>query len=382
MPSAAADSNSGSAMQWARLRVGEQLAARGVYGLVWLDYELIVRERFGSNVAFVAVGAPITDSVPPLVGLEAEIKALKGVPGNELRLPNVSIVSASGAGPRLNMLFFSFEAQDGYLMVVSRSIMDPNLEVEFSRQIRARLMAETEASAKSHELARANAELRAANSNLEQFAAIVTHDLKSPMRGVRYLVDAIEAAIGTSDNETARAKLEELRRQTTRVSSMLSALLHYSSAGLSQEAIESVDTLALVNEIVCSMPSCGIDVAIRGSWPELKTLAAPLDLTLRNLIDNAIKHNDRENGHLVLACADLGHALEITIEDDGPGIAPEHHAAIFLPFRTLGSEGEGMGLAIVQKMVDAVGGAIALSSNPPQRRGTTFKVMWPKQIAL
>jgi len=84
----------------------------------------------------------------------------------------------------------------------------------------------------------------------------------------------------------------------------------------------------------------------------------------------------------VIACADKGCDLEITIEDDGPGIAPEHHASVFLPFRTLGSTGEGMGLAIVQKMVDAAGGAITLASNPGERRGTTFKIRWPKQIAL
>ena len=118
------------------------------------------------------------------------------------------------------------------------------------------------------------------------------------------------------------------------------------------------------------------------AWPTLETVLAPLDLTLRNLIDNTVKHHDRDTGLLRIACADAGSTIEITIEDDGPGIAPEHHASIFLPFRTLANGGEGMGLAIVQKMVDAAGGAISLSSNPAERRGTTFKVRWPKQIAL
>ena len=55
---------------------------------------------------------------------------------------------------------------------------------------------------------------------------------------------------------------------------------------------------------------------------------------------------------------------------------------MFLPFRTLGSSGEGMGLAIVQKMLDAVGGTIALQSDPVRQRGATFIVRWPKEIAL
>jgi signal transduction histidine kinase len=143
-----------------------------------------------------------------------------------------------------------------------------------------------------------------------------------------------------------------------------------------------VETLALVTEIVRSLPHRGIEVDIRGTWPTLDTLVAPLDLALRNLIDNTVKHHDRNSGRVRIGCADLGSVIEITIEDDGPGIAPEHHASVFLPFRTLANGGEGMGLAIVQKMVDAAGGTIALSSNPAERRGTTFIVRWPKQIAL
>ncbi len=53
-----------------------------------------------------------------------------------------------------------------------------------------------------------------------------------------------------------------------------------------------------------------------------------------------------------------------------------------MPFRTLGGDGGGMGLAIVQKMVDAAGGSISVDSDPAQRRGTIFRVKWPKSIAL
>lgn len=380
MPSAADGFDLDCPMTRARLHAGELLAARGVYGLVWLDEDLIVRNRYGSITDFIEVGAPLALSVLPAAGLEDEIKALKCSRDSMLRLPNVSTVTAEGTGPRLTLLFYSFASV--YIMIVAAAATDAGLEMELSRQVRARLMAEAEAAAKSRELARANADLKVLNANLEQFAAIVTHDLKAPMRAVRYLVDEIETALGAGDTEAARGRLHELRLQSTRLSSMLSALLHYSSAGLGQQAIESVDTLALVNEVVRSLPHQGIVVDIRGTWPTLETVLAPLDLTLRNLIDNTVKHHDRDTGLLRIACADAGSTIEITIEDDGPGIAPEHHASIFLPFRTLANGGEGMGLAIVQKMVDAAGGAISLSSNPAERRGTTFKVRWPKQIAL
>ena len=267
-------------------------------------------------------------------------------------------------------------------MVVSHAEMDTKLAVELSRQVRGRLMAEAEAAAKSQELARTNADLKIANSNLEQFAAIATHDLKAPMRALGYLADEIESAIAADDSDRARVKLAELRDQAKRVSSMLSALLHYSSAGRSDASIESVDVRELVDEIVRSLPRGTVEVTLQGLWPRIDTLAAPLALTLRNLIDNTIKHHDRGKGELMITCADASKELEITLSDDGPGIAPEHHASMFLPFRTLGSGGGGMGLAIVQKMLDAVGGSITLQSDPALKRGTTFKIRWPKKIAL
>jgi signal transduction histidine kinase len=381
MPSAAADCDLDPLVR-ARLHAGDLLAERGVYGLVWLDEDLIVRNRYGSITDFIEIDSPLTDSVLPAVGLEEEIKALKGCNKSMLRLPNVSIATETGPGPRLTLLFYAFDPAVPYIMIVAASAQQSELELELSRQVRARLMAEAEAAAKSQELARANAELRVLNDNLEQFAAIATHDLKAPMRAVRYLVDEIDAAIGAGNTDTAHDKLHELRRQSTRLSSMLSALLHYSSTSLSKRSVETVDTLALVREVVHSLPHRGVDVDIAGSWPTFDTLVAPLDLTLRNLIDNSVKHHDRDKGSIRIVCADVGSAIEITVEDDGPGIAPEHHASIFLPFRTLASSGEGMGLAIVQKMIDAAGGAITLTSDPAERRGTTFRIRWPKQIAL
>jgi signal transduction histidine kinase len=382
MPSVAADFDLNCPLVRARLHAGALLAARGVYGIVWLDDDLIVRSRYGSITDFINEGVPLSDSVLPVVGLEEEIKALRSTKDQMLRLPNVSTVTEAGPSPRLTLLFYAFEEAIPFIMIVAAAAAHTNLEIELSRQVRARLMAEAEAAAKSKELARANADLKVLNTNLEQFAAIVTHDLKSPMRAVGYLVDEIETAVGVSDTETARGKLNELRRQSTRLSSMLSALLHYSSTGLSQQSIQTVDTLALVTEVVRSLPHQGIEIDIRGNWPTLDTLQAPLDLALRNLIDNTVKHHDRGTGILRLACSDAGSAIEITVEDDGPGIDPAHHAAVFLPFRTVSNGGDGMGLAIVQKMIDAAGGVITLSSNPAVRRGTTFRIRWPKQIAL
>jgi signal transduction histidine kinase len=379
MPSADAGFDA-SQLPLLRRRAGELLAGRGVFGLVWLDADLKVQASFGTLVDFIAMGCPLSRSLPPLIGLEADVKALKA--GETLRVPSVTIIAASGPGPRLNLVFHAPEEDGLILLVVSPAELDAKLADELSREIRGRLMAEAEVAAKSQALARSNADLKIANSNLEQFATIATHDLKAPMRALGFLADEIDKAIGEGDMEAARRRLAELRGQAGRVSSMLSALLHYSSAGRTDASIESVDVRDLICEIVRSLPRGTVEVRLSGEWPRIETLAAPLALALRNLIDNTIKHHDRSQGELLIACADAGKDLELTLADDGPGIAPEHHASMFLPFRTLGSGGEGMGLAIVQKMLDAVGGSIVLESDPAKKRGTTFTIRWPKQIAL
>ena len=318
----------------------------------------------------------------PVVGLEEEIKALRAAKDQMLRLPNVSTVTAAGPGPRLNVLFYAFDETIPFIMIVAAA----------AARHQPRDRAEPSGSRPPHgggggrrQVEGAGARQRrldGANTNLEQFAAIVTPRPQVADAGRGYLVDEIETAVGASDTETARGKLNELRRQSTRLSSMLSALLHYSSAG-AQPAVDPDGRYPRAGDGDRALAAAPRD---RDRHPRLLAhigyAAAPLDLALRNLIDNTVKHHDRGTGILRLACSDAGSAIEITVEDDGPGIDPAHHAAVFLPFRTVSNGGDGMGLAIVQKMIDAAGGAITLSSNPAVRRGTTFRIRWPKQIAL
>ena len=372
---AAADFESENAVR-ERLRAGDLLAARGAFGMVWIDHDLIVRRRFGTLADFVALGVPLVDTLPAVLGLEDDLAALRHDPDEVLRLPNVSLISAAGAGPRLSLAFYPLEHQ--YLLVISHAASGGNLEIELSRQVRARLMAEAAVVAKSHELTLANAELRIANAKLEQFALIVAHDLKAPMRALSRMAEEIEEAVTGGDAPSSHTKLEELRRQIGRLSSMLSGLLIYSSAGPRDLAIEQVDVGAMVADIVRSLPQRRMQIDIRGSWPRLETFAVPLDLVLRNLIDNAVKHHDRDAGRILLTCVDHPTALEILVSDDGPGIPRQHRESIFLPFRSLSGNGEGMGLAIVQKMVAAAQGSIRVRDNTDQTRGVTFIVHWPK----
>jgi signal transduction histidine kinase len=382
-PSAAVDtdgSEPGRNLGDALIAAARFFADREVYGLAWIDRDLIVRDVYGSKAAFIARDQPITDSVFPFIGSEEYIASFQTDPTQSMELPGVVLVVSADQQQRYNLSLFWSPAQEHYLLLIARASIDATLEIELLRHVRARLMAEAETKAKSQALARAN-------RDLEDFAGIVSHDLKAPMRALQYMTDEVDSALARGSLNAARAQLEWIRGQTRRMSSMLSGLLDYSSIGRKIEAIETVDLAGMAQSIRDGVPhGAGMEVIIEGEWPSLETLRAPLDLVLRNLVDNAIKHHDHQRGTVRLGCSDKVDSLILTVTDDGPGIAPQHREVIFLPFRTLAvgdtapTAGVGLGLALVQRTVEGVGGQIRVISDRDQARGTTFEVVWPKKV--
>ena len=358
------------------------LAERGILGLLWVDEALEITARYGKLVAFAEIGEPLTSELLPLMGLENEIKALRVELGATLEMPAVTMAMLPAPVPKSNISVFWSQNESSYLVLLTPHSDSTGLELELSRQIRARLMAESESKHKSEELKRANGELAKVNRELEEFASIISHDLKAPMRHMRYMVDDIEQLLGDKISEEAVEKLDAVRRQSKRMSGMLTALLDYASAGRKDEVAETVNTRTLVSSILQSInvPE-RFTIELTGEWPEIVTYAAPLDLVLRNLIDNAIKHHDRQDGTIQLRGTEEDDALLVRVKDDGPGIPQNLLGSIFEPFRRISpahSEGHGMGLAFVKKCIDATGGKLEIQSDSRQKRGSVFLLRWPK----
>lgn len=377
-PPSTAVGSDGEASAQARLAAGAVLAERGVFGFLWLDAELVVRARYGRLVDFVMMGERVGDSLLPLLTFDAEIEATRAEPGRVFDVPSVSIMMPDAPRGRLNLTVMWMPESQQYLVLVSRAQSRSDLEQHLIQETRGRLMAEADARALATQLTRAN-------RDLEEFASIISHDLRAPMRAMRYLTEDAQTALGATDMTVLAQKLGQIGEQARRLSSMLNALFEYSRAGYKQDVVEHVDTYQLVCAIVRSLPErAGVRILVKGAWPGLDTLAAPLDLVVRNLIDNAIKHHDRAEMEIVVSAEDQADLVVIDVSDDGPGIDPKHHAAILLPFRTLSPAPEanssGMGLAVVTRTLETVGGQLQVHSDPGRRRGTTFRVLWPKTI--
>ena len=114
--------------------------------------------------------------------------------------------------------------------------------------------------------------------------------------------------------------------------------------------------------------------------PSIRSERPPLEIVLRNLIENAIKHHHQPGaGVIQVTGRRRGELVEFCVADNGPGIAPQFHERIFEVFQTLRPrdevEGSGMGLAIVKKTVESAGGAIWVQSAAGE--GTAFFFTWP-----
>lgn len=359
------------------------LADDRLFSAVWVDRSLLAVARFGPLAGLVETGQPLIASLPVLFGFEEEIVALSrpSAPADaSVRIVSVAILGRKGSTPKLNLHVYFAPELDHYLVLIARADLMTPAQIELAGETRRRLIAEAE-------LERTNAELARANRDLAEFAHIISHDLRGPMRALRYMTEDLGAALdaGVVDPGLAAQALTDIRAQVARMSGMMTGLLAYSRAGRKEEVRSVVDTRRLVEAIASSLrPPAGIAVRIEGDWPRAQTLEAPLDLAIRNLIDNAIKHHDRGHGVIRAGCTTGQDTLEITIGDDGPGIAAEHHGAVFKPFVKLkggeDSESSGIGLSIVRRAVEAAGGTLRLTSPVAEGRGTMFTMIWPAAI--
>jgi PAS domain S-box-containing protein len=232
-------------------------------------------------------------------------------------------------------------------------------------------------------MAQQAAELARSNADLEQFAYVVSHDLRAPLRSIRNLAQWTDEKVPDEAPTEVRSNLALMQNRARRLETLIDDLLRYSAAGRDAEAIRRVDTTKLVAEVVELLaPPAGIEVSAEPDLPVFDTEKTALEQVLRNLIGNSIKHHDRPKGRIVVSAERRRDEFVFAVADDGPGIPERHHARVFEAFEKLESrnqvEGTGLGLALVKRLVDSHGGRVWLESG--SERGLTVRFTWPKRI--
>jgi len=225
------------------------------------------------------------------------------------------------------------------------------------------------------------AQLAAANTALNEFAYVVSHDLKAPLRAVSQLAQWISEDYTAVLDDEGKRKLDLMHGRIGRMHNLIDGILQYSRIGRVEEDRRPVDLDALVREVIESLsPPPHIRVAVESSLPVVIADRVRVQQVFQNLIANAIKFMDKPEGRITIGCEEAGACWRFHVTDNGPGIDPRYHDKVFGIFQTLmprdQQEGTGIGLALVKKIVEGYGGKVELQSQVGT--GCSFSFTVPK----
>jgi signal transduction histidine kinase len=225
-------------------------------------------------------------------------------------------------------------------------------------------------------VARVMQELERSNAALDEFAHVVSHDLKAPLRSIINYAKWTVEDLGGSLSGDAAEHLANLQAQVVRMQRLIDGVLSFARAGRQRSEPEAVDVAGVVREVVQMLaPPPGVRIVADDELPAIVTERVPLQQVLYNLVANAIAHGGAGVTVRVTA-ARRGDEVEFAVADDGPGVPAESRDRIWRLFDTAGSgDGTGIGLAVVKRLVEDRGGGIWL--DPDAARGATFRFTWP-----
>jgi signal transduction histidine kinase len=222
--------------------------------------------------------------------------------------------------------------------------------------------------------------LRRKNEELDQYAHIVSHDLKAPLRGIDNVVTWIEEDHNHELSPKMREYIGLIKGRVNRAENLIRGILSYSRVGRETPDREEVDLNQLMIEILETVPTKpGIKIHVDKGLPVIWTERIPLQQVLTNLISNANNYHDKVPGWINVKFTRRRDHYLFTVEDNGPGIAKVYHDKIFMIFQTLHErdtvESTGVGLAIVRKVLTDRKQEIEVESEPG--KGSKFSFTWP-----
>ncbi|EAS20801.1 histidine kinase/response regulator [Flavobacteria bacterium BBFL7] len=222
-------------------------------------------------------------------------------------------------------------------------------------------------------------ELSLQNQELSDYAHMVSHDLKSPLRSIDALATWLNEDYSSSLGNTGVEHLDLIRSNVHKMDLLINGILEYSTIGKTKVSLYDVDLQKIVADIlsIIHVPD-HIEVSILNPLPTIQGDKYRVQQLFQNLIDNAIKYNDKEKGEITIDVKDLSDKWEFSIKDNGSGIDQVYFEKIFNVFQKLENDvnSSGIGLSIVKKVVELYQGKIWVESELD--RGTTFYFTLPK----
>ncbi len=210
-------------------------------------------------------------------------------------------------------------------------------------------------------------ELAEKNKDLDDFAYIVSHDLKAPLRGIKTLSDWIYQDYSDALGEDGKEQLLLLQKRVVRMRNFIESLLEYARIGRMQLKEEQFDLQESILKIIDSLqPLENCDIKIRTTLPVIFAKKLRIEQVFQNLISNAIKYNDKPQGLIEISHEESDNFYTFKVKDNGMGIDEKYFDKIFQIFQTLEArdtyESTGIGLSIVKKIIETHKGKIKVKS--------------------
>ncbi len=260
-----------------------------------------------------------------------------------------------------------------------------HLEEKMQQQVSANAKPEGEA-AECKQAEEREAELLAkvenANRELKDFAYIVSHDLKAPLRGIKTLASWLFADYGDKFDTNGKEQMRLLMSRVDRVNKLIDGVLEYSRVGRVKEKPVQVDLNKLIPEVIGMIaPPENITITVENKLPTIEFEPTRITQVFQYLLGNAVKYMDKPQGQIKVGCVENDGFWKFSVADNGPGIEEKHFERIFQMFQTLAPrdnvESTGVGLTITKKIVELYGGRIWVESKVGE--GSTFLFTLPKQ---
>ncbi|GAL71521.1 PAS domain-containing sensor histidine kinase [Jejuia pallidilutea] len=216
-------------------------------------------------------------------------------------------------------------------------------------------------------------QLEKSNDELQEYAHIVSHDLKSPLRSINALVSWLKEDNKEKLDDASMQNFTLIETTLEKMEQLISDVLEYScvTTDESEKVAVNLDEVLLDLIKIMYKPE-HVTIKILNKLPTLRGDKTKLQQLFQNLISNAIKFIDKEQGLININVKDVETHYQFSIEDNGIGIEERFHNKIFKIFHALNKskDSTGIGLSIVKKIVDLHEGNIWLESEP--NVGTTF----------
>ncbi|MFN8397919.1 MAG: ATP-binding protein [Bacteroidia bacterium] len=226
--------------------------------------------------------------------------------------------------------------------------------------------------------------LELSNQELDRFAYVVSHDLKTPLRGIANLAEWIAEDLGDNLPEHVKEHIDMMQERVELMQQLIDDMLRYARTGRSGHELGPVDVSQIIDEIqgMIDLPE-GFELRKQEGLPTIMGVRLEVLQMFQNLIVNAIKYRTSDEGWVSVRAESDGPFWRFIVCDNGIGIDPKFHDRVFEIFQRLGDsadiEGNGIGLAVVKKIVEAIGGNIQVESDG--KSGTCFTFTWPKRPA-